>query len=288
MKRVLLTGLLIAVTAVWGWTFVVVKDAIALYGVLGFLAIRFAIASGCLGVLCARRMTWRTFAVGAGIGVAMAAGYLLQTFGLQYTTPTHSGLVTGLFVVCAPTAAWVFFRVRPGWVLVACVAVSLVGMVLLTGQSPERLREGDLLTLGCAAAYGLHIALLSRYSKGHDAMALALAQMLAATALFGLAWPVFEPVSWPPPKVWFSLILTGTLASALAFYVQTLVQQRLSAARTAVVLTMEPVFAAFFGYWLAGDRLTPVQILGAACIVAALAWETVSGLLARQLTNGRR
>jgi drug/metabolite transporter (DMT)-like permease len=87
-----------------------------------------------------------------------------------------------------------------------------------------------------------------------------------------------EPVAWPEPAVWWSLILTGTVASALAFYIQTVVQQRLSAARTAVILTMEPVFAAIFGYWLAGDRLSSLQLGGAACILGAQVWETLWGL----------
>jgi drug/metabolite transporter (DMT)-like permease len=278
VKRILLTALLIGVTAVWGWTFVVVKDATAVYGVLGFLAVRFAIAAATLGPLCLKRATRRTLLTGGGIGVAMAAGYLLQTFGLQYTTPTHSGLITGLFVVFAPISAGVLFRVRPDWTLLVSVMASLIGMVFLTGQMPGDLRAGDFLTLGCAAAFGLHIALLSRYAREHDALVLAFAQLLAAAVLFGAAWPLVEPIAWPPPKVWLSLLVTGIVASALAFYVQTLVQQRLSAASTALILTMEPVFAALFGYWLAGDRLTAVQLAGALCIMAAQVWATVSGL----------
>ncbi|RMF88251.1 MAG: EamA family transporter, partial [Nitrospirae bacterium] len=132
------------------------------------------------------------------------------------------------------------------------------------------LNLGDLLTLGCAVAFGLHIALLSRHAPRHDPRALTAAQMLACAALFGLAWPAFEPVEAPPREVWFALALTGLVASALAFFVQTVVQRHLSAGRTAVILTMEPVFAALFGYLLAGDRLGPSQLAGGALIVAAL------------------
>jgi drug/metabolite transporter (DMT)-like permease len=88
--------------------------------------------------------------------------------------------------------------------------------------------------------------------------------------VFGLAWPVFEPVTWPPREVWVALLVTGLLASAGAFWAQTFVQQKIPAARTAVILTMEPVFAALFGYWLAEDRLVAVQILGASLILSAL------------------
>jgi drug/metabolite transporter (DMT)-like permease len=151
-------------------------------------------------------------------------------------------------------------------------------MVLLTGQAPGDFRRGDFLTLGCAVAYGVHIALLSRYAREHDARVLALAQMLAAAVLFALVWPLVEPIAWPSAEVWGALAVTGVVASALAFYIQTLVQQRLSAVSTAVILTMEPVFAALFGYWLAGDRLTGIQLAGAAAILAAQVWATAWGL----------
>ena len=278
MKRILLTCLLVGVTVIWGWTFVVVKDAILLYGVMAFLAIRFAIAAVTLAPLCLKRMTRRTLLVGMGIGLVMAAGYVLQTFGLRCTTPTNCGLITGLFVVFAPISARILFRVRLGWTLLVSVTASLIGMVFLTGQMPGQLRLGDYLTLGCAVAFGLHIALLSRYAREHDPLVLAFGQVLSSAVLFGVAWPLVEPIAWPEPKVWISLLLTGTVASALAFYVQTLVQQRLTAARAAIILTMEPVFAAIFGYWLAGDRLTSLQLLGAACILAAQIWETTWGL----------
>jgi len=270
MRNILLSGLLIGVTAIWGWTFTVVRDAIAVYGVLGFLAIRFTIASASLGIFSAKRLTRRTFAVGSGIGVVLAIGYLFQTWGLRYTTPTNSGLITGLFVVFAPIADRLLFGVRLNRIFWLPVGASVIGMALLTGRSPEALRVGDALTLGCAIAFGIHIALLSRYAKRHDASALALAQMLSTAILFLIAWPLFEPLVLPQSAVWFALFLTGIIASAAAFTVQTFVQQRLPAIRAAIILTMEPVFAGLFGYILAGDRLSPIQVVGAILILTAL------------------
>jgi drug/metabolite transporter (DMT)-like permease len=162
------------------------------------------------------------------------------------------------------------------------VVISLIGLVFLTGQMPGELRVGDFLTLACAVAFGLHIALLSRYARDHDALVLALGQMLAAAVLFGAAWPFAGPMAQPSGQVWLSLLLVGVVASALAFYIQTLVQQCLSAANTAVILTMEPVFAVLFGYWLAGDRLTAIQVAGAACVLAAQVWATAWGLRRRE------
>jgi drug/metabolite transporter (DMT)-like permease len=279
--RLVYTLLLVAVTAVWGWTFVVVQDAIALYGVLPFLAVRFALAAAALAPFYAWSVTRRSLIVGGGIGLVLAAGYLFQTLGLLYTTPTNAGLITGLFVVFAPLADRLLFGARASRQVVVAVVLSLLGMVLLAGGGPEGVNPGDLLTLLCAAALGLHIALLSRYAAGHDAGGLTFAQILAMALFFVFCWPFFAEVTFPPPGVWVALLVTGFVASAGAFYVQTTVQQRISAARTAIILTMEPVFAAFFGYWLAGDRLVAVQIVGAALIFSALVIGEVLPVLRR-------
>jgi drug/metabolite transporter (DMT)-like permease len=286
--RLIYTLLLVAVTAVWGWTFVVVQDAIALYGVIPFLAVRFVLAGAVLAPLYATRLTLRSFLVGGGIGVVLAAGYLFQTTGLLFTTPTNSGLITGLFVVFAPLADRLLFGANLSRQVILAVALSLVGMVLLAGGGPEGANWGDLLTVLCAAALGLHIALLSRYAASHDAGALTLAQLLAMALLFVVVWPFSDPVSLPPSGVWIAFLITGVLASAGAFLVQTTVQQHIPAARTAIILTMEPVFAALFGYWLAGDRLVTIQILGALMILSALVIGEVVPILRRRPSDGAR
>ncbi len=279
--RLIYTLLLVAVTAVWGWTFVVVQDAISVYGVIPFLAVRFVLAGAALAPIYAAKLTRRSLIVGGGIGVVLAAGYLFQTTGLLFTSPTNSGLITGLFVVFAPLADRLLFGANLSRQVVLAVALSLVGMVLLAGGGPEGANWGDLLTLLCAAALGLHIALLSRYAASHDAGALTLAQILSIALLFLIVWPFFATVALPPPGVWIALLVTGLLASAGAFLVQTTVQQHIPAARTAIILTMEPVFAALFGYWLAGDRLVAVQIFGALMILSALVIGEVLPVLRR-------
>ena len=280
--RLIYTFLLVAVTAVWGWTFVVVQDAIAIYGVVPFLAVRFVLAGAVLTPVYATKLTLRTLLVGGGIGVVLAAGYLFQTLGLLFTTPTNSGLITGLFVVFAPLADRLLFGVNLTRQVLLAVVLSLVGMVLLAGGGPEGANWGDLLTLLCASALGLHIALLSRYASSYHAGALTLAQILAMALLFLAVWPFFDPVASPPAAVWAALLITGLLASAGAFLVQTTVQQHIPAARTAIILTMEPVFAALFGYWLAGDRLVAIQILGALMILSALVIGEVVPVLKRR------
>src|ERR687890_1425984 len=196
-ERLIYTLLLVAVTAVWGWTFVVVQDAIALYGVLPFLAVRFVLAGAALAPIYATKLTRRSLLIGGAIGVVLAAGYLFQTTGLLFTTPTNSGLITGLFVVFAPLADRLLFGANLSRQVVLAVALSMVGMVLLAGGGPQGANWGDLLTLLCAAALGLHIALLSRYAATYDAGALTLAQILSIALIFLIVWPFSSATGSP-------------------------------------------------------------------------------------------
>jgi len=262
--------LLLLVTAIWGWTFVVVHQAVAVYGVVPFLALRFGVAAVATLVLWGRHLDRASLRTGAWIGAVLALGYLLQTWGLRHTTPTNSGLITGLFVILAPVADRLLYRTRLHPVAWASVALSLVGMTLLTGRLPTDLALGDLLTLGCAIAFGVHIAVLSRHSPGLDSRALGTSQMVALAIIFAILWPATAPLSLPPARVWPAILLTGLLASALAYFIQTAVQRHLTAVRTAVILTTEPLFAGLFGYLLSGDRLSGLQQLGAALILGAL------------------
>ncbi len=283
MRTLVATLSLLAVSAIWGWTFVIVHDAIAVYGVMAFLAVRFLLAAGVSGAVWGRRLDRRSLASGMAVGLVLAAGYLLQTWGLAFTTATNSGLITGLFVVLAPIADRLLFGavLKPlNW---AAVGLSLVGMSLLTGRLPTDLALGDLLTLGCAAAFGVHIALLSRHAPRHDARALGTAQMLGVALVFLGLWPLTAEVEVPPREVWFALALTGVVASAVAYAVQTSAQRHLSTARTAVILTTEPLFAGLFGFALLGERLTVLQGVGAAVILAAVVLsEAVPALLAER------
>ena len=274
MNRFSLTLLLLLVTAIWGWTFTMVKEAVEAYGVVGFLALRFLIGSLSLGPVAVRGLTWKTFALGGAIGAVLAAAYLFQTFGLRVTTATNCGLITGLFVISALLLNRAIFGVRLRRLVWAAVGLSVLGLFLLTGAGPARPNLGDGLTLGAAVCFGLQIVLLDRYAKGHATLALTLSQLVVAAAILLLVWPVVEPLAWPTPSVWWALVITGVLATAAGFYIQVLVQQHLPAVRAAMLFTLEPVFAALFGYLLAGDRLTAVQIGGAALmVVAAMASE---------------
>jgi drug/metabolite transporter (DMT)-like permease len=269
MKHAVCIFLLLIIVAVWGWTFVVVKDAIDEFGVVSFLALRFVIAACCMAPFSVGKMTRTDAAVGAGIGVVLGAAYFFQTLGLSTTTVTNAGVITGLFVVFAPLTNWVVFRVKTDWVLWLAIAASCWGLIQLTGAMTGGMGRGDLFVLVCAVCFGLHIALLDRFAKHHSAVGLACGQIGTAALMFLIASLVFQPPRWPSPSIFFALVLTGVVATAAGFFIQTYVQQRLKAVETAIIIMMEPIFAALFGFLLAGDRLTLWQWAGAGLMVMA-------------------
>jgi len=264
---------LVAVTAVWGVTFVQVKDAVALYPLFAFLAVRFAIASATLAPVAAGRIRGlgREGAVaGVSLGLLLAVGYALQTAGLQRTTVSAAGFVTGLYVVFTPVIALGLFRVRIGPAAWGGVALATAGLALLSGVEAGS-PSGDALVLGGAAAFALQIVLMERYAPRFDALAFTFVEMLAAFAGFGVVaiglGDLELPRGW---TVWGALLVTGVFASALAYLVQTWAQRRMSATRTALVFALEPVWAGFFGFALAGDRLGPFGWAGCAVIMVGI------------------
>ena len=271
---------LIVVTAVWGVTFVQVKDAVEVYPLYAFLALRFAIASSALAPAAVVRFghgrgtvprTWlKGTGMAASLGLLLAAGYALQTEGLARTTVSSTGFITGLYVVFTPLLALVLFRERIGAAAWLGVALSVAGLAMLSGIHAGS-ATGDALVLAASAVYSLQIVLLERVTRRLDPVALTFVEMLAACAAFSAiaaARSDFEtPRGW---TVWGALLVTGVFASALGFLVQTWAQRRTSATRTAFAFALEPVWTALFGFTLAGDRLGALGWGGCAAILGAI------------------
>jgi drug/metabolite transporter (DMT)-like permease len=268
-----------------------VKDAVELYPLFAFLAVRFAIATAVLAPFAAPRLRLldrRGVVAGVGLGLLLAAGYALQTAGLERTTVSSTGFVTGLYVVFTPLLALALFRVRIGRAVWGGVAVSTAGLVLLSGVGAAS-SVGDLLVLGGAAAYALQIVLLERFAPRYDVVAFTQVEMAAAFAGFGAVALALGQVEMPRGwTVWGALLVTGVFASALGFLVQTWAQRRTSATRTALAFALEPVWTAVFGYWLAGDRLGLGGWAGAALIMAGIvvAEPAAAAALARLVRRG--
>lgn len=279
---------LVLVTVVWGLTFVQVKDAVALYPMFAFLAVRFAIGSLALfpfALVRGRRRPWKRGAVaGTLLGLLVAGAYAFQTAGLIHTTVSSSGFVTGLYVVMTPLLALVLLRQRVGLATWVAVAFSAAGFAMLSGI-PQGSRTGNALVLVSALLWAAQIVLMERFAPRFDPLILALAEMatcLVCFAAIALArGDLSVPRGW---VVWGALLVTGLLASAFAFLVQSWAQQRISAVRIAVVFALEPVFAALFGVLLAGDRLGWLGWGGCAVIMTGIALaEPASGRALRGL-----
>jgi drug/metabolite transporter (DMT)-like permease len=268
---------LVGVAVVWGWTFVLVKEAVAGTPPLTFLAARFLLALALLAILAGRRMGRLRRAdliAGGTVGTALFAGYLLQTWGLRFTTASKSGLITGLYVVLVPVLGWLLWRRREPravWIGVACATVGLILLALAGGARVGRINLGDVMTLGCAVGFAAHILLVDRFVRSLDYLRLLVVQIgtVAVLSLLGTILLEREAVVLSATLV-RSVLITGIAGTALALYIMNRVQASSTASYTAIVLTMEPTFAALFGFVLLGERFTAGQWVGAALILLGL------------------
>jgi drug/metabolite transporter (DMT)-like permease len=265
---------LIGICAIWGLTFVMVQDAIELLPTMAFLAYRFIQAALIVAVVFwgpVRRLPAGGWRAGLLMGAFLCAGYIFQTLGLEETTASNTGFITGLFVVLTPVMGAIFLREGIGAAAWAAAGVSLVGLYLLSGLGGDLHLRGDGLVLVAAFALSAHILATARAVRSYDVGAL-LAIQLAVCGVVPLAIAAAGGQLEVPEggTVWSALIVTSLVASALGFFVQTFAQQHAPPARTALILAAEPAFAGLFGWLLADDRLSATEWVGAGLIMAAI------------------
>ncbi len=270
---------LFVVALVWGTTFVLVKQALTEISTLYFLALRFSVATVCMLPLLVpiwrnnRRSLWPGLAGGATAGVFLWLGYTLQTFGLKYTTAGNSGFLTGIYVPLVPLIGAVIYRRRPQRAELAGVLATVAGMLILMSPSLKRgmeLNFGDLLTVGCAVAFAFHLLLLGHFSGRNSFGAVAVGQIACTALLSFLSLTVDPPVAHWSREVVIAIAVTGVFATALAFALQTWAQRFTSATRTAVIFSLEPVFALITAVLLGGEALTAAAVGGGALILAGI------------------
>lgn len=283
---------LIGVTAVWGWTFVLVKDAVALYPTMPFLALRFTLAALVLAPFAisrhprqssssglVRMAGWgRTLPGGVLMGLFLGAGYVFQTMGLERTSSSNAGFITGMFVVLTPLLQAVIWRRSPGPRAIIGVALAAPGLFLLSGGGEHLQPLGDGLVFLCAVTFAAHILATGKYAPHRDVFRLTLVQVATVALMTVLLSLIFAGAGWldrplalpRQPEVWAALGITAILASAVGFLVQTYAQRHAAPTETALILTFEPVFAGLFGFVLAGDRWGPAGWVGAAMILAGM------------------
>jgi len=283
---------IVGVTAVWGVTFVQVQDALELYPLFAFLAVRFAISTVALAPFAwrpLRALPREGLLAGIGVGVLLACAYGLQTAGLELTTVSSTGFITGLYVVFTPFLALALFGTRVPPAVWVGVVFAVAGLLLLNG-APGGSPAGNALVLGSALVAALQIAALERYAPRYDPRALTFLQMATAFAGFLViavaTGQVEVPRGW---TVWGALLVTGLFAGALGFLVATWVQGRTTAARAALLFTLEAPFAALFGVLLANEVLGWPGWLGCAVTMTGilLAEPAAAAALRRFLPKSR-
>ncbi len=264
---------LVAVTAVWGYTFVPVQDAVALYPLFAFLAVRFAISTLALAPFAwrpLRALPARGWVAGCGVGALLAAAYALQTAGLHRTTVSSTGFITGLYVVMTPLIALALFGTPVPVLAWGGIGLAVAGLLLLDGV-PGGSLAGNALVLGNAVAQSFQIAAMERYAPRYDPRALTFLQMAVSCCGFAVIAAVLGDVEMPHgATVWYALVVTGVFAGALGYLVATWVQARTTAARAALVFTLEAPFAALFGVALADERLGWIGWSGCALMLGGI------------------
>ncbi len=280
--------LLLAVVAIWGSTFVLVKDALNDVSPLLFNLIRMALATLCLAAVYRKhlgRLTPEALIGGAVAGFFLAVGYQFQTAGLALTTPSKSAFLTGLTVIIVPLLSVVpALRVpgslRPGWNAYLGALVALLGITLMTAPglfsrnlpvTATGVNLGDLLTLGCAISFAFHLISLAHLAKRIPFEQLALLQVGFCTVVMAISSPLLEkPHIHLTARLAVALLVAAVLATAAAFTVQSWAQKHLAASHTALILSAEPLFAWITSLIFLHEGLSKHQSMGALLILAGM------------------
>jgi drug/metabolite transporter (DMT)-like permease len=274
MKRLRAELALAGVTMIWGTTFVVVKATLADVSTFVYLTLRFWVAA--IALLVIYRRALRKEAVGGGIlaGTVLFIAYVFQTRGLELTTASKSAFLTGLSIPAVPLIASLVYRVKPRLIDLAGILIASVGMVLMTappGGFRSDLNRGDILSFLCAVTFAFHIVIIGHYSKLHGFETLAAVQITTAAVLGSVLFWFAEPVRFHfTAGVAAAVLVTGLLATALAFTTQAWAQQYTSSSRAALIFALEPLVAWLTSWMLVGERLPVRGKVGAGMILAGI------------------
>ncbi|EOP27691.1 MULTISPECIES: DMT family transporter [Bacillus] len=281
MKKEWLAPLaLLFVSFIWGATFVVVQNAMSFVGPFTFNGLRFLFAGIILLFVqmifsqkTSKQDIKQSSFAGLIVGFFLCVGYLLQTFGLLYTTSSKAGFLTGLSIVMVPILSFIFLKQKATIFVVLGITVATAGLYLLTAADSFQLNIGDILVLGCAIAFAAHILINGFYSKKISPLLLSTSQVLTVGIFSSICAFLFEDWEnlfsislWTNHSFLFALFLTSLFATSIAFFIQTSAQKHTSPTRVAIIFAMEPVFAALTGVLVANEQLSMSVIFGCLCI----------------------
>jgi drug/metabolite transporter (DMT)-like permease len=250
------------------------KPAIEVLPTFNFLADRFTIAV--IVMVAVRPSVLKKFNVtmlkqGSYLGLALGLGYVTQTIGLLFSTAAITGFFTGLYVALTPLLAWLFLKQKVSRKAIFGVSLATVGLGILSFGDFE-FGWGEISLLACAVLYALHIVGLGIWSSNHDTYALTIVQLAACAVISWIGSFAFEGGVIAPPngEVWFAVIFSALLSTALAFFVQTWAQSFLDSSRVAIILTSEVVWAALISYSVGQEVPTATSLIGGSIMLIAM------------------
>lgn len=265
---------LFLITFIWGSTFVTTKYLLEGVSPFLYIAIRFGLAALLLAAVFHKQMRGVSIGAvkkGAVLGGMLSLGFILQTIGLQYTTASKSAFITGMLVVFTPICQFLIERRPPRKGNIVGVILVTIGLYFLTSPEGSEFNIGDALTLACAFLFGLYIVYLDMFGKEHEPAQLTLMQFVVA-AVLGTAGTLLleDMVLTPTTEFLLAIVYLAVFATVIAIYVQTRFQKDTTPTRSAVIFSLEPVFAAGFAFLLLGEVLGLPGLLGGALIVGGL------------------
>jgi drug/metabolite transporter (DMT)-like permease len=272
MQMKLAPWALLAVAAMWGISFVWMKDILDQQDVYSFLTSRFIVAAAAMIALrpkVIRQFSQELVTKGLLIGMALGSGYIFQTLGLERTTPAITGFITGLYVVVTPLLAFLFLKERLTKVMWGYVFLAVLGLGILSVKGWS-VGLGEIFVLISAVLFAIHIILLGSWSKNFDAYALTVMQLIGCAVLASIPASLNGYVAPPDTQVWGVIIFTALFATAFAFVIQTWSQARISTTKVAVILTMEVVFAALFSFLYGMEPFTWRLAVGGGLVLIAM------------------
>jgi len=263
---------LAGVTVIWGSTFVLVKSALEDISTYLFLTLRFAVAALALFAIYRTAIRRKGIFPGIAAGCLLFTAYAFQTLGLKLTSPSKSAFLTGLSIPMVPLASSLVYRVRPRLPEVIGIVVASFGMALMTLPSGRfEISHGDFLSFLCAVVFALHIVVISHYSQGGAFQTLAVMQVATAAILGFGSVLIAEPAKIQMNvQVAAAVLITGLLATALAFTTMAWAQQYTTATRSALIFSLEPVVAWLTSWVMTGETLPLRGQAGAALILAGV------------------
>ena len=266
---------LIAATLFWGTSFVILKSSLDSIGILWVLALRFTLASAALVLLAGKRLRKldKNFVKGSVIiGLFLAFAYIVQTYGLKYTTPGKNAFLTTTYCVLVPFLAWLLFHRRPNLSNVLAAVLCLVGIGFVSLNASESgVNIGDILTLLCGILYSLQMLAIERYVPGGDALSLSAVEFSTAALVCWIGALLFEPAPAAiTPALWGSILYMGLVCTALCFFLQAWGMKFTPASTAAVILSLEAVFGALISVLFYGEIVTPRLLLGFTLIFLAV------------------